>query len=156
MRMTNVVSKSSFSIEVLNQIYFPLLADFLSDVSILYPEFDSWLNFKVRRNINTNERKILIAHDGDKIVGVALLKNTQLEQKISTFYVSPTYRGLGIGTKLMSQSLELLDTNHTFITVSEERNSELSPLLKSTGFTLQQTVPDMYRKGYCELFYSIG
>lgn len=151
MKMTNVVCKREVKIDLVEQVNFPLLKHFLSDVSFLYPNFDSWLNFKVRRNV----RSILIAHNGSELAGVSILKNTYDEKKISTFYVAPSFRGQLLGQALMTQSLQFLDSGETFITVSEERNSELFPLLNSNGFKLQRAVPNLYRTDKEEFFYSL-
>ena len=151
MKMTNVVCKSIVSVQLVNQISYPSLKHFLSDVSFLYPEFDSWLNFKVRRF----ERDIVIAHDGNQLAGVSILKNSDGEKKISTFYVAPHFRGQMLGQVLMAKSLQFLDSEETFITVSEERNRELVPLLNSSGFKLKRIVPNLYRTGKKELFYSL-
>jgi GNAT superfamily N-acetyltransferase len=151
MKMANVVCKSTLNVQLINQISYPLLRNFLSDVSFLYPEFDSWLNFKVRRF----GRDIVIAHDGNQLAGVSILKNSGEEKKISTFYVAPLFRGQMLGQALMAKSLQFLDSEETFITVSEERNRELVPLLNSNGFKLQKIVPNLYRDDKAELFYSL-
>lgn len=151
MKMTNVVCKSDLSIDLVSPINYPLLKNFLSDVSSLYPEFDTWFNFKVRRF----ERSVLLAHDGNQLAGVSILKNSGDEKKISTFYVAPHFRGKMFGQALMTKSLQVLDSAETFITVSEERNRELVPLLNSNGFKLQKIVPNLYRSGKDELFYSL-
>lgn len=153
MNIANVVSKSSPTIEHLKADNFTSLKILLSDVSYLYPNFTSWLNFKVRRNLSSNERSVLIAHNGDELIGVSILKKTQQEQKISTFFVAPNFRESGLGGLLMDHSLELLDSASTFITASQERNSDLSPLLKSKGFELKNRIPDLYRQGSTEFFY---
>ncbi|WP_273023477.1 GNAT family N-acetyltransferase [Rheinheimera sp.] len=151
MKMTNIVYKGEVKIDLVHQVNFPLLKHFLSDVSYLYPNFESWLNFKVRRN----SRSILLAHDGNTLAGVSILKNVDGEKKISTFYIAPQFRGQMLGQSLMTQSLQFLDSAETFITVSEERNRELVPLLNSNGFKLQKVVPNLYRDGKSELFYSL-
>lgn len=152
MKMTNVVYKGEVKINLVEQVNFPLLKLFLKDVSFLYPNFDSWLNFKVRRN----GRSILIAHDGNELAGVSILKNDIDEKKISTFYVAPHFRGQLLGQELMTKSLQFLDSGETLITVSEERNSELFPLLNSNGFKLQKIVSNVYRTDKDELFYSLN
>jgi GNAT superfamily N-acetyltransferase len=151
MKVNKILYSSDVNVSVTNQICYPVLKGFLSDVSSLYPGFDAWLNFKVRRF----ERNIVLACHNDSIVGVSILKDSESEKKISTFYVAPDFRGQGIGQALMSKSLQLLDSYDTFITVSEERNIELFPLLQRNGFVLDKAVPDLYRLGKDELFYRL-
>lgn len=151
MKTTNTLYKGEVSISLIKQINYPLLKSFLSDVSCLYPEFESWLHFKVRRF----DRDIVIAHDGNQLAGVSILKNFGSERKICTFYVAPQFRGEMLGQALMTKSLQFLDSEETFITVSEERNDQLFPLLKSNGFKVQKVVPNLYREGKNEFFYSL-
>ncbi|KDC51625.1 GNAT family N-acetyltransferase [Pseudoalteromonas fuliginea] len=155
MNKVNVVIKPTIIIENCESVNFPKLRSFLSDVSTLYPNFDSWLNFKVRRNIDLGTRSILLAYNSEHILGAALLKTHEDEKKISTFYVAPEYRDMGIGSKLMDKAISQLDSDKTFITVSNERQSELSPLLQSKGFELVQSIPNLYRQGSHEYFYKI-
>lgn len=78
MKTTNTLYKGEVSISLIKQINYPLLKSFLSDVSCLYPEFESWLHFKVRRF----DRDIVIAHDGNQLAGVSILKNFGSEKDL--------------------------------------------------------------------------
>jgi ribosomal protein S18 acetylase RimI-like enzyme len=151
----NVLVKPSVTFEVSSKIEFTALYRFLADVEPLYPNFKSWFNFTFRRNIGSGERQVVLAHDGVQIIGVALLKKNSIENKICTFYVSPEYRGLSIGNDLMDLALSTLDSNDTRITVSTERNSELSPLLFSKGFNVYQSLEGFYRQDSTEYFYKL-
>lgn len=155
MKASNVLIKPHFEVCICNDVKFSALNQLLSDVEPLYPNFDSWMNFTFRRNINSGERSVLIAHNGDQLLGALLLKMTYDEHKICTFYVHPQYRGLYLGSKLMDLALLTLDSDDVYITVSEERNRELSPLLLSKGFQLSNSINSLYRKGKIEYFYTL-
>lgn len=155
MKTVNVIAKPSTHIELNNELSFSTLNHLLSDVSPLYPNFNVWLNFTFRRNLASGERRILVAHDGDNLLGCALLKSAADESKICTFYVEPLARDRGIGRQLMQYSLENLDNPNTIITVSDDRQAELAPLLKSSGFSLQQQLSDHYRPQHSEFVYSL-
>ena len=155
MTNTNILTKNRFSVEVTDKIRFPALKVLLGDVAPLYPNFDTWLNFTFRRSQQSGERKVVIAHDGSQLIGAALLKLNGDESKICTFFISPTYRDMSLGSELMDVALATLDRNDTFITVSSERKDELTPLLKSKGFTVSQSVDNLYRPGSTEYFFTL-
>lgn len=155
MKTANVLVKPCFEVCSYNNIKFSLLNKLLLDVAPLYPNFDSWINFTFRRNLSSGERHILIAHNGVQVIGTALLKKTHQESKICTFYIAPQYRGRNVGHELMDLALSTLDCHNTFITVSEERNEELLPLLSAKGFSISQSIAGFYRKESTEYFYKL-
>lgn len=155
MKRTNILTKYQVNYEITCHINFQKLRAFLVDVSGLYPNFDGWLNFKFCRNLASGQRKIALAHNGNEIIGAALLKSDTFESKICTFYVDPAFRGMNIGSKLMDLSISTLDNPNTFITVCDERKSELDPLLSSRGFTLEKSVGGLYHSRSFEHFYKL-
>lgn len=164
MSKLHIISKPSTQVTLSNALSFTALNQLLCDVAPLYPNFDVWLNFTFRRNLSSGERQILIAHNGDDLLGCALLKSTPAESKICTFYVAEFARGQGIGQQLMNESLATLDNlnnanrlnnSETIITVSDDRHADLFPLLHSTGFSLQQKLDAHYRPAHSEFVYSL-
>lgn len=155
MTATNILIKPSFSFEVTQKVSFPALNRLLSDVSPLYPNFDGWLNFTFRREMLSGERSVVIAHDGNELLGAALLKDSEEEGKICTFFVTPSYREIKVGSELLDEALAKLDRNDSFITVSEERKGELAPLLTSRGFSVMRSEKDLYRPGSTEYFFTL-
>lgn len=147
--------KPSTSLVVVNDIDFVRLYQFLAEIAPLYPNFKSWFNFTFRRNMPSGERKIALAHNGDDIIGAALLKQSEIESKICTFMIAEQFRGYSIGNDLMDLALATLDDKEATITVSSERNDYLLPLLRNKGFELQDTVSGYYRTDSTEYFYSL-
>ena len=49
----------------------------------------------------------------------------------------------------------LLDNPNTFITVCDERKSDLAPLLSSRGFTLERSIDGLYHSHSSEHFYKL-
>lgn len=151
-----IISKATADFEIIeSDLHFKKIAASLSDVGSYYPEFKSWLYFTFRAGIFVGERKILVAHSDGDIAGLALLKNSSSEKKICTFYVLPEYREDGIGRSLMHEAMQTLGHSDIGISVSEERNSELSPLLRSCGFSLTSVMPGHYRSEKSEFFYNL-
>ncbi|MEX5500800.1 GNAT family N-acetyltransferase [Pseudomonas syringae] len=134
---------------------FMFIANHLSAISHLYPGFKEWLYFKFKPEFLSGSRDILVAYDGNNIAGLSLLKFSDFEHKICTFYVMPAYRGLSIGHELMNRSLSFLCKRNVSISVSQEREAELYPVLKNSGFRLDRKVEGAYRSGVVESFYSV-
>lgn len=152
---TNMLTNTRFEFEVLQDVDFQSIRGFLGDVAPLYPNFDAWFYFKFCRNLASGQRKMAIAHDGSQMLGVALLKQDLYESKICTFYVSPEFRGLGVGCELMDLALNTLDDSNAFITVSDERKEELTPLLSSRGFRITSSQEGLYRDLCTEHFFRL-
>ena len=150
-------SKSKVLFEHLESkdIKFSGIAKSLSTVGGYYPNFKSWLYFTFRKEMIEGKRSIIIAHDGNSLAGLSLLKYTIDEKKICTFYVLPPFRGNGVGDMLMDESTSYLGDKDIKITVAEEHNQELYPLLKSKGFSIENKVSGYYRDNVDEYFYSL-
>lgn len=132
------------------------LLDKFQSISDLYPNFEGWLRFKFLGNIKSGSRKLLVAYKGNEIVGYSLLKQDSIESKICTFYIPEMYRGQGIGSALLGESLDTLKSKDTFITVSQERQEELAPLLVSNGFRIHSIVDEAYRNNAKEYFWRLS
>ena len=155
MNKVNVIVKQRIDFDIYNSIELSHLNDTLKNVSPLYPNFDSWLNFSFRRNIPNGERSVLLATDGSNILGISLLKHSLNKNKICTFYIPEEFRGMNIGNELMSKSLSILDSENTIITVSNERIKELQPILSSHQFNLVNSKKSLYRSGVTEHIFSL-
>lgn len=129
------------------------ISHFLSDISALYPNFNNWLQYKFYQPSYENQRKIIIAHNGTALLGVALLKKSYDENKICTLYTSPFYQGRGIGSQLVDLSLQYFDSSDVLITVAQEKRIELAPILKSKGFVCTASIKGMYRPETMEHFF---
>ena len=145
----------SLEIELISSIKPEYLLKEFESISSLYPHFEGWLRFRFLGNLATGSRKLLVARNGNDIFGYSLLKDDGKESKICTFYVPELHKGKGIGSALMKRSIETLDSADSFITVSDERQAELSPLLKAQGFKLDCSITDLYRKGSSEHLYRL-
>ena len=84
-----------------------------------YPEIKTWFLSKVNPGLKSGERSILYVLDGDKIVGLSILKDSELEKKICTFYISPEARGKGLADVLFKESFTKLNTEKPIISVPE-------------------------------------
>lgn len=136
-----------------SDVSFKYIANCLSDVSGLYPNFKNWLYMTFRPGHLNGSRTVLFSYVGDKVSGISMLKHDLLERKICTFYVLPEFRGRGLGAELMNRSVDILGGKDIVITVSEERTADLYPTLMNSGFIFNGSSDGMYRSGKFENIY---
>lgn len=153
--MLTLISKPKINFEMLesDSIHLGKIVKSLSDLEEFYPGFKEWVCFKFRRGLYLNERRIVLACCDNEIAGLALLKDTACEKKVCTFFVSPAFREQSVGSLLMLKSLDVLGPGLINITVSEERNLELSRILISNNFSLHDVVKGLYRDDKAEFIY---
>lgn len=151
--MRNIKYSSFFPYN--NQVSGLQINHFLSNISALYPNFNNWLQYKFYRPSHESQRKIIIAHNGTVLLGVALLKKSHDENKICTLYTSPFHQGQGIGSQLVDLSLQCFDSPDVLITVAQEKLIELAPILKSKGFICTSSIQGFYRPESTEYFFNL-
>jgi len=98
----------------------------------------------------------MVAKYLNRPAGVALLKKSDLERKICTFYIFPDYRCKGVGARLMADSISFLGEKRIGISVSDRNLGQLGPLIGSNGFKLDAKLEGFYRAGVSEFFFSRG
>lgn len=127
---------------------------FISDSIIpYYPNSAEWLSTKVFSD--DSSRLLLISQLPDGLVnGFSILKNDDFEKKICTLFVSPDFRGKGIGTALLNRSLDLLDCDKPLITVSDDLLLSFIPLFSRYGFENNESYVDRYRDGHIEYSFN--
>ncbi|RLM18754.1 hypothetical protein BIY29_17750 [Brenneria alni] len=129
------------------------IREFLEQIACFYPDFHAWLNFTFVRQLNGIERNVLIIKENGEIAGVSLLKKTEEEKKVCTFFIAPKFQRKGYGSTLMEKSLSYLQAP-AHITVCEERWEEMQEFLDKHKFQLNEEVSGYYRPGYKEYFCS--
>ncbi|HIF9181218.1 TPA: GNAT family N-acetyltransferase [Photobacterium damselae] len=140
------------TVRTLETVDFKSIREFLEPVTELYPDFDTWYNFRLRRQY-PHQRIVIAAENSNMIIGVAILKKTQDEHKICTLFVHEEHRGKKIGSMLLNEAIQALKGKNIYITVAEERNAALKPLLEKYGFTLEDSKLGYYRPHATEFFY---
>lgn len=133
------------------------LLPFIKQLEEHYPETEKWFD-KVRAEIiaDTGIRDLITVVDGVKVVGMAILKNTEEEKKVCSIMVSPEHSNKGIGKLILDMAFIILGTKHPLITVNSVvyAVSSLKYLLKGMGFIYSKTVKNLYKDGEDELFFN--
>ena len=108
-----------------------------------------WSIDSINSELNNPLAKYIVARDEDKnlVVGFVGIWIVVGEGSITNIAIDPTYRGKGIGSKLLSSLINLCsDLNCTLINLEvRESNYTAQNLYKKFGFTI-----DGIRKGYYE------
>ena len=89
-----------------------------------------------------------------KINGVLVLKNTNSEKKICTLYVDKESRLNGIGQRFIDIAFNELDTDKPLITVSDNRISNFSRLLKKNNFEIVDSLSNYYSENHVEYTFN--
>ncbi len=120
----------------------------------MYPNYKEWFYDVFIAGLKKKERSIIVVYNKyNKIIGCALLKNTNEENKICTLIVDKNYREQGVGSKLMDIILKYTKEK-PLITVSSKVIKELKPLLDKFGFQLSAIKKNVYVNGDSEFYYN--
>lgn len=145
----------SYNYKPEHQIYYDQVLDLTHTIGGTYPGHKQWLNDKFMQGLKKGDgRAYCFAVAGRRLTGVSLLKNTAAEKKICCLFVLPDYRRMGIASKLIQSSFEILNTQKPLMTVSNNNLEQLQPLLKHFGFELSRTQTGAYRPDLEEYFYN--
>jgi len=126
----------------------------LAESKELYPGFFNWYFRKFVPGLRDGSRKIIVSYVEGEIGGVALIKNDGVEKKICGVRVNGKYRKMGIGVRLFRECLEVLNTTKPMVTVSSERLSSFSKILKYYDFKLEQINKGYYRENSNEYVFN--
>lgn len=128
----------------------------LKDLPRDYPGAEVWLKRRLRDALQGNAESWL-ADLGGQLAGVVILTPKPSALKLSTIYVEPRFRGLGLGALLMERALERAADHHfgeTYVTVAHHAEPLLQPLLDTRGFIRVATERHRYGWGRHEVIYS--
>lgn len=139
-------------IEICNDLY--EMTDFICED---YPKHKSWFFQKHLKETlsDKSSRDIIFARNKENInLGVAFIKKDEKEKKICTLYVKENARGLGVATKLVEKSMEILGTTKPMITLADYKLPMFEGLIKKYGWEKSQEVSGLYNERSIELVYN--
>lgn len=125
---------------------YPLVAN----LDTYYPDFSDWYWNKVVPSTVCGSSFVVLAQDGDQVVGAALAKVGE-EPKLRCVRVLPHLRGRGVALHLIDRALAALGHDLPELTVPEELIHDYSRMLVNRyGFQLQNVDKGLYRPGKLE------
>ena len=119
-----------------------------------YPHFKDWYYQKVKQGLLKGERDILFNFYEDSITGVTILKNTSCEKKICTLRVDKRFQKNGIGTSLLLDSFDYLNTQKPIITLNSAKEPQFKSLFTYFGFKKVEEYRNLYGFGSKEISYN--
>jgi GNAT superfamily N-acetyltransferase len=127
------------------------LLDFLP---LLYPGGADWLINRMNEIGSGQAEGTGISVDGRLIALTIAFHKPTNRMKLCTLFVSPEFRGQGIGRALLDASVARayeIGAESVYITVAETVAHTIVPLLNSRNFATTDLVPDRYGPGRNEL-----
>ncbi|HJJ17065.1 MAG TPA: GNAT family N-acetyltransferase [Bacilli bacterium] len=83
-----------------------------------------------------------------------MFKKTRDEKKICMIYVCKKYRNQGIGTKIIEQSFNYLETKKPLITLPDYKIEMFKPLIKKYNWQLSEVLDNFYNNRSKELCFN--
>ena len=122
----------------------------------LYPGGEAWLEGRLN-DVTEGRASCILAVRAQELAGIIIMtpKKPTLV-KLSTLYVAPVMRGVGIGKQLLESALERLRSDgvdQVYITAAHSVRHQISPLLTTYGFTYLDCSPSRYGPGRHEDIY---
>lgn len=127
----------------------------LENLNAFYPGFACWFQHKVVPGVGRPENVVLLATEGEQLVGVALGKRDTLETKIRCVRVLPHLQNSGLGIKLLDRMIEELECEKPHCSVSEEMLHGYSrPFVNRYAFELSAVEKGLYRPRKLEYLFN--
>ena len=137
------------------------LCDLLMSLKMLeqlenyYPGFQYWFINKALPGVLVGDDLLVVARHKAAIIGVALGKKSEDENKLRCVRVAPEYQKRGIGLRLVEKTLTEMDCDKPLCTVSEEMFHEFSrPFINLFDFDLSTVKKGLYRPGKLEYVFN--
>lgn len=122
----------------------------MANLDTYYPDFSDWYWNKVVPSTVTSDSFIVLAEDGDQVVGAALAK-AGAEPKLRCVRVLPRLKGRGLALHLIDRALTRLQVDLPELTVPEELIHDYSRMLVNRySFQLAHVAKGLYRPGKLE------
>lgn len=132
----------------------PGLTPLASTISHLYPRDPAWFDRRFDEAL-LDRASCTVATVGSRVVGAAIETPKGARRlKLSTFWVSPEYRRLGVGSHLLSQvtaSWERRGITEAWVTTDLFASDPLMALTVPRGFEVAGLAVDRYCEGRTEL-----
>ena len=137
------------------EIYYKKCYDFVQKLNLEYPRFEEWFRGLFGEiPVLKSGREILLCRTSEQIAGIAILKNTQEEQKICTLRVDKRFQRMSIGRNLMELSFDWLKNDKPLITIHRSKQNEFRKLFQHYDFRLEEQKWSYYRQFCTEMVFN--
>lgn len=122
--------------------------ELLSILPTLYPRGAYWLDRRLDDALCGRARCTLAVNNRGQSIGVTIeTPKEPYRLKLSTIYVHPTFRGLGIGRALLDNCYSAWlreELKQVYVTAALHVSETLFPTISQFGFSLKTVVPGRY------------
>jgi len=120
-----------------------------------YPNhFDHYWS-KYVPGIFLGERDVVVCYVDNKIAGVSIIKKDEQESKLSTLFVSESFRGMGICTDLLEASFKILGTTKPLVSIADYKLPMLKNVIDKYKWELVQSLDNGHYNNHSnELVYN--
>ena len=107
----------------------------------------SWTPSRVVREINEKYSNVVVTHEGNDIIGFAVMKYLDGEARLNLFGVHPYHRRKGVGTRMIKwlEESALINGNGVVYLETRLRNHVAREFYKSLGYKVIQRIPGYYK-----------
>lgn len=109
-----------------------------------YPNHNNWFFNKFVKELDGIKREIVFCTYNNKVVGVAFLKKDNIEKKICTIMVDDKYRKMGIGSQLLINSFDFLETTKPLISMPDYKEKCFSKIIEKFKWVKTQVIDSYY------------
>ena len=118
----------------------------------IYPNYYNWFyNIQIIGVKNSN-RDILFIENNNKIVSICSVKYS--EKKICTLFTKEKFRRKGYASKLIDETIKILNTNKPLVTINENNLIYYQRFINKYNWELTNIKKDLYIQGKKEYFYN--
>ena len=106
----------------------------------------SWTPERVTREIQSKSSNVVVAEDGAKVIGFAIMSYAGDEARLNLFAVDPGHRRKGVGTRLIQWLEKTVLVAGTGVVYLEARSGNLAAIrfYESLGYRVVQRIPRYY------------
>jgi GNAT superfamily N-acetyltransferase len=130
--------------------------DLLDFLPSLYPNGDRWLENRLTE-VLARQATCTLAIAGCRPVGIAIeTPKGSSRLKLSTFYIHPSFRGLGTGRRLLASCMSRWihrGVSEAYVTADSSYYESLHPFFASFSFRIESVVHNRYAVGRNELVF---
>ena len=123
----------------------------LKDLGTYYPDFYSWYWNKVVPNLYLGITNIILLLVDSEIVGVSIIKNSEVESKLCALRIKEQYKNKGYALYLIDYSLKLLNIDKPLCSVSEDLINQYSRIfINKYNFNISHVYKGIYQRNKLE------
>ena len=101
-----------------------------------YPGFYDWFNDKVIPGLDDGTRNIVVMMKNDKVIGIANLKKTEKEKKMSNLTVKSFLHHEKYWNEIVNKSLDWLETDQPVVIIAKKEIYKSIELMFERGWYL--------------------